>query len=188
MDETTTVVMVEIRTKILEMLLLNLLMVVMAVTRMTGILMREVTMKMVGIRTTMVVIGGIKAIGVETKITATTGTTKISTMATMMGSGIKALGLNTEGIQMVDSTMQMEGTTMKSGEYDDTSPILFAERNKHHVKVTPQLISVLPVFRGHKNDDPYNHLYDFLAISNTNTPRGTNRDPFRLHSFMFILK
>nr|KAJ0202196.1 hypothetical protein LSAT_V11C600327700 [Lactuca sativa] len=73
-------------------------------------------------------------------------------------------------------------------EYDDASPILFAEVNEHHVEVRPQLISVLPVFRGHKTNDPYNHLYEFLAIANANTPRGTNRDSFRLLLFPFTLK
>nr|KAJ0204728.1 hypothetical protein LSAT_V11C500264180 [Lactuca sativa] len=37
----------------------------------------------------------------------------VATMTTMMGSEIKALGINIEGIQMVDSTMQMEDTTTK---------------------------------------------------------------------------
>ncbi|XP_052622727.1 uncharacterized protein LOC128128011 [Lactuca sativa] len=105
-----------------------------------------------------------------------------------MDSEIKALGINIEGIQMVDSIMQMEDTTTKPGEYDDASLILFVEGNEHHVEVRPQLISVLPIFRGHKTDDPYNHLYEFLAIANANTPRGTNRDSFRLHLFPFTLK
>nr|KAJ0198196.1 hypothetical protein LSAT_V11C700362320 [Lactuca sativa] len=151
-----------------------------------------VTMNLVGIRTTTVVTGGIKAIGVEMGTTTITGTTRISpmvgTMTTTMDSEIKALGINIEGIQMVDSTMQMEDTTMKPGEYDDASLILFVEGNEHHVEVRPQLISVLPVFRGHKTDDPYNHLYECLAIANANTPRGTNRDSFRLHLFPFTLK
>ncbi|CAI9282025.1 unnamed protein product [Lactuca saligna] len=142
MWETTTVVMLKIKIKILEMLVLNLVMVVMAVTRMIGILMMEVTMELVRIRTTTVVIGGIKEIGVETGTTTITGTTKISIMVaimtTIMCSEIKALGINTEGIQMVDSTMQMEDTTTKLGEYDDASPILFEEGNEHHAELSPR--------------------------------------------------
>ncbi|CAI9271308.1 unnamed protein product [Lactuca saligna] len=109
------------------MLVFNSIMVVMVVMRMNKILMMEVTMELVGIKTTTVVIGGIKAIGVETEITIT-GRTRISTMVaiitTMMGSKIKALGINTEGIQMVDSTMQMEDTTTKV-----INSIIFTFRN-----------------------------------------------------------
>nr|KAJ0186341.1 hypothetical protein LSAT_V11C900502780 [Lactuca sativa] len=75
----------------------------------------------------------------------------------------------------VASTIKMEGTTTKLGDYDDYSPILFAEGNDHHVEVRPELISVLPFFKGNKRDDQCNHLYDFLSISNTNTPRATKR-------------
>nr|KAJ0188030.1 hypothetical protein LSAT_V11C900463290 [Lactuca sativa] len=106
MEETTMMVMVEIKTKILEMLVLNL---VMLVTRMTRTLTMEVIMKMVGIRTTTVVICGIKSIEVETRTTKTTGMTKIytmvATMIKMTDSGIKALEINTKGIQTVDSIM-----------------------------------------------------------------------------------
>nr|KAJ0199017.1 hypothetical protein LSAT_V11C600325600 [Lactuca sativa] len=91
-----------------------------------------------------------------------------------MDSEIKALGINIEGIQMVDTTTkpnrQSVGSHFQPGEYDDASPVLFAEGNEHHVEVRPKVISGLPVFRGHKTDDPYNHLYEFLAIANANTP------------------
>lgn len=73
-------------------------------------------------------------------------------------------------------------------EYDDASPIFFPEGNEHHIEIRPQLIGILPVFRGYKQEDPYNHLYEFLAIANSNIPRGTNRDSFRLHLFPFTLK
>ncbi|KAL4587974.1 hypothetical protein LXL04_000851 [Taraxacum kok-saghyz] len=73
-------------------------------------------------------------------------------------------------------------------EYDDASPILFPEGNELHVEIRPQLIGILPLFRGHKLDDPYNHLYEFLAIANANIPRAANRDSFRLHLFPFTLK
>ncbi|CAI9261659.1 unnamed protein product [Lactuca saligna] len=110
------------------MLVLNLLMVVIVATRMTGSLMMEVTMEMLRIRTIMIVVGVIKEIEVEIEITITIETTKISTMVVimtiMMGSRIKVLGINTEGIKMVDSIMQMEGTTMKV-----TNSLIFTFRN-----------------------------------------------------------
>ncbi|KAI3740337.1 hypothetical protein L2E82_30765 [Cichorium intybus] len=40
----------------------------------------------------------------------------------------------------------------------------------------------------YKTDDQYNHLYEFIAIANANTPRNTNRDIFRLRLFPFTLK
>ena len=83
---------------------------------------------------------------------------------------------------------QSVASHFQPGEYDDASPILFPEGNEHHVEIRPQLISVLPVFRGYKLDDPYNHLYEFLAIANANIPRGTNKDLFRLHLFPFTIK
>ncbi|KAI3504154.1 hypothetical protein L1887_32699 [Cichorium endivia] len=56
------------------------------------------------------------------------------------------------------------------------------------VEIRPQLLGVLPEFRGHKQDDPYDHLYQFLAITNANIPRNTNRNNFRLRIFPFTLK
>nr|KAJ0200053.1 hypothetical protein LSAT_V11C600300610 [Lactuca sativa] len=113
MEKTTTIVMVEIRTIIQGMSVLNSVMVVMVVTWLSGTSTMEVTMATVGIRTTMVVIGEIKAIWVETGVTTTYGTTRISTMVAtmiiMMVSRNKALGINIDGILMVDSTMKMEG-------------------------------------------------------------------------------
>ncbi|CAI9282582.1 unnamed protein product [Lactuca saligna] len=99
------------------MLVLNSVIVVMVVTRMTETLMMKVTTDLVGIKTTTVVIGVIKATGVEMGTTTIIGTARISpmvaTMTTTMDSEIKALGINIEGIQMVDSTMQMVDTTMQ---------------------------------------------------------------------------
>ena len=98
--------MVEIRTIVLEMLVLNSIKVVMVLTSMTGIFMMEVTRTMAGLITTTMVVSRIKAIGVETRTTPTTGTTRISTMVAtmiiMMDSGIKAMEINTAEIQMVD--------------------------------------------------------------------------------------
>ncbi|KAI3749744.1 hypothetical protein L2E82_20360 [Cichorium intybus] len=74
------------------------------------------------------------------------------------------------------------------GDYDDPSPIIFPHGNEHIVEIRPQLIGVIPLFCGYKNEDPYNHLYEFLAIANANTPRETNRDTFKLHLFPFTLK
>nr|KAJ0194010.1 hypothetical protein LSAT_V11C800416700 [Lactuca sativa] len=102
---------------ILEMLVLNLVMWIMGVTRMTGTFMMEVTMTIDGIKSTTVVIGGIKGIGVETGTTTKTGTNiifiSVAPMTSMIGSKMKALEIIIEGIQTVDSTVQMEGTMMK---------------------------------------------------------------------------
>ena len=83
---------------------------------------------------------------------------------------------------------QSVASHFQPGEYDDASPILYPNGNEHHVEIRPQLLGILPNFRGNKLDDPYNHLYEFLAIANSNIPRGTNRDSFRLHLFPFTLK
>lgn len=73
-------------------------------------------------------------------------------------------------------------------EYDDASPIYFPENADSQVEIRPQRLGVLPEFRGYKQDDPYNHLYEFLAIANANIPRNTNRNIFRLTLFPFTLK
>ncbi|KAI3766396.1 hypothetical protein L2E82_16453 [Cichorium intybus] len=73
-------------------------------------------------------------------------------------------------------------------EYDDSSPIYIPDDVEHHVEIRPQLIGILTQFRGYKTDDPYNHLYAFLAVANANTPRNANRDAFRLRLFPFTLK
>ncbi|KAI3781167.1 hypothetical protein L2E82_11171 [Cichorium intybus] len=73
-------------------------------------------------------------------------------------------------------------------EYDDASPIYFPENVENQVEIRPQLLGILPEFRGYKQDDPYNHLYEFLAIANANNPRNTNRNTFRLRLFPFTLK
>ncbi|KAI3505831.1 hypothetical protein L1887_28117 [Cichorium endivia] len=68
--------------------------------------------------------------------------------------------------------------------------------NDHHlyeniesqVEIKPQLLGILPEFRKYKQVDPYNHLYEFIAIANANTPRNTNKNIFRLRLFPFTLK
>ncbi|KAI3751893.1 hypothetical protein L2E82_22985 [Cichorium intybus] len=73
-------------------------------------------------------------------------------------------------------------------EYNDSSPIYIPDDIDSQVKIRPQLLGILPEFRGYKQDDPYNHLYEFMAIANTNTPRNTNKNIFRLRLFPFTLK
>ncbi|KAI3721526.1 hypothetical protein L2E82_32542 [Cichorium intybus] len=73
-------------------------------------------------------------------------------------------------------------------EYDDSSPIYIPDNIDSQVEIRPQLLGILPEFRGYKQDDPYNHLYEFLAIANANNPRNTNRNIFRLRLFPFTLK
>ncbi|KAI3751985.1 hypothetical protein L2E82_23082 [Cichorium intybus] len=73
-------------------------------------------------------------------------------------------------------------------EYDELSPIYIPDNIDSQVEIRTQLLGILPEFRGYKQDDPYNHLYDFLAIANANNPRNTNRNIFRLRLFPFTLK
>ncbi|KAI3766101.1 hypothetical protein L2E82_16151 [Cichorium intybus] len=73
-------------------------------------------------------------------------------------------------------------------EYDDSSPIYIPDNIESQVEIRPQLLGILPEFRGYKQDDPYNHLYEFIAIANANNPRNTNRNIFRLRLFPFTLK
>ncbi|KAI3492941.1 hypothetical protein L1887_42436 [Cichorium endivia] len=73
-------------------------------------------------------------------------------------------------------------------EYDDSSPIYIPDNIDSQVEIRPQLLGILPEFRGYKHDDPYNHLYEFLAIVNANNPRNTDRNIFRLRLFPFTLK
>ncbi|KAI3767715.1 hypothetical protein L2E82_18077 [Cichorium intybus] len=73
-------------------------------------------------------------------------------------------------------------------EYDDSSPIYIPDDIESQVEISPQLLGILPEFRGYKQDDPYNHLYEFIAIANANTPRNTNKNIFRLRLFPFTLK
>ncbi|KAI3767334.1 hypothetical protein L2E82_17429 [Cichorium intybus] len=73
-------------------------------------------------------------------------------------------------------------------EYDDSSPIYIPDNIDSQVEIRPQLLGILTQFRGYKTDDPYSHLYEFLAIANANTPRNTDRDIFRLRLFPFTLK
>ncbi|KAI3517546.1 hypothetical protein L1887_16761 [Cichorium endivia] len=73
-------------------------------------------------------------------------------------------------------------------EYDDSSPIYIPDNINSQVEIRPQLLGILPEFRGYKHDDPYNHLYEFLVIANANNPRNTDRDIFRLRLFPFTLK
>ncbi|KAI3709079.1 hypothetical protein L2E82_38824 [Cichorium intybus] len=73
-------------------------------------------------------------------------------------------------------------------EYDDSTPIYIPDNIDSQVEIRPQLLGILTQFRGYKTDDPYNHLYEFLAIANANTPRNTDRDIFRLRLFPFTLK
>ncbi|KAI3674838.1 hypothetical protein L2E82_51954 [Cichorium intybus] len=69
-------------------------------------------------------------------------------------------------------------------EYDDSSLIYIPDNIDSQVEIRPQLLRILPEFTGYKQDDPYNHLYEFLAIANANNPRNI----FRLRLFPFTLK
>ncbi|KAI3510379.1 hypothetical protein L1887_17322 [Cichorium endivia] len=73
-------------------------------------------------------------------------------------------------------------------EYDEASPIFFPENVDCQVEIGPELLGVLPKFRGHTHDNPYYHLHEFLAIANVNIPRNVDRNIFRLKLFPFTLK
>ncbi|KAI3682100.1 hypothetical protein L2E82_50132 [Cichorium intybus] len=83
---------------------------------------------------------------------------------------------------------QLVASHFQPREYDDSSPIYIPDNIDSQVEIKPQLLGILTQFRGYETDDPYNHLYEFLAIANANTPRNIDRDIFRLRLFPFTLK
>nr|GEV50968.1 hypothetical protein [Tanacetum cinerariifolium] len=73
--------------------------------------------------------------------------------------------------------------------FEDPSPIVYpaaANESVSNFKIQPNLIAILPVFRGHK--EPYAHLREFFSITDTYQVNNTTKDRVRLHLFPFSLK
>nr|GEU42878.1 hypothetical protein [Tanacetum cinerariifolium] len=73
--------------------------------------------------------------------------------------------------------------------FEDPSPIVYPAAANGFVsnfKIQPNLIEILPVFRGYK--EPYAHLREFFSIADTYQVNNTTKDRVRLHLFPFSLK
>ncbi|KAI3515967.1 hypothetical protein L1887_14874 [Cichorium endivia] len=97
-------------------------------------------------------------------------------------------GNHAQPLHFAQPRRQSVASHFQPREYDDSSPIYIPDNIDSQVEIRPQLLGILPEFRGYKQDDPYNHLYEFLAIANANNPRNTDRNIFRLRLFPFTLK
>nr|GEU93487.1 retrovirus-related Pol polyprotein from transposon 297 family [Tanacetum cinerariifolium] len=77
----------------------------------------------------------------------------------------------------------------KPRKFEDPSPIVYpaaANEVVNNFKIQPNLIAILPVFRGH--EEPYAHLREFLSIADTYQFNNTTKDGVRLRLFPFSLK
>nr|GEX38939.1 hypothetical protein [Tanacetum cinerariifolium] len=75
------------------------------------------------------------------------------------------------------------------GNFEDPSPIIYpavANGAVSNFKIQPNLIAILPVFRGH--EEPYTHLREFFSIADTYQVNNTTKDGVRLRLFPFSLK
>ncbi|KAI3770488.1 hypothetical protein L6452_01622 [Arctium lappa] len=79
-------------------------------------------------------------------------------------------------------------TYFQPGAYENPSPISLPGDDDTYYEIRPHLIQSLPNFHGLSKEEPYNHLYEFIAICNTNSIRGLTRDHLRLILFPFSLK
>nr|GEV21234.1 hypothetical protein [Tanacetum cinerariifolium] len=73
--------------------------------------------------------------------------------------------------------------------FEDPSPIVYpatANGAVSNFKIQPNLIAILPVFRGH--EEPYAHLREFFSIADTYEVKNTTKDGVRLRLFPFSLK
>ncbi|GJX44697.1 reverse transcriptase domain-containing protein [Tanacetum coccineum] len=77
----------------------------------------------------------------------------------------------------------------RPGNFEDPSPIVYpaaANGAVSNFKIQPNLIAILPVFRGH--EEPYAHLREFFSIADTYQVNNTTKDGVRLRLFPFSLK
>nr|GEY54389.1 hypothetical protein [Tanacetum cinerariifolium] len=68
----------------------------------------------------------------------------------------------------------------RPGNFEDPSPIIYpamANGAVSNFKIQPNLIAILPVFRGH--EEPYVHLREFFSIADTYQVNNTNKDGVR---------
>ncbi|GJV81801.1 reverse transcriptase domain-containing protein [Tanacetum coccineum] len=77
----------------------------------------------------------------------------------------------------------------RPGNFEDPSPIVYpaaANGGASNFKIQPNLIAILPVFRG--REEPYAHLREFFSIADTYQVNNTTKDGVRLRLFPFSLK
>nr|GEV01169.1 hypothetical protein [Tanacetum cinerariifolium] len=77
----------------------------------------------------------------------------------------------------------------RPGNFEDPSPIVYpaaANGAVSNFKIQPNLIAILPAFRGH--EEPYAHLREFFSITDTYQVNNTTKDGVRLCLFPFSLK
>ncbi|GJW44074.1 reverse transcriptase domain-containing protein [Tanacetum coccineum] len=77
----------------------------------------------------------------------------------------------------------------RPGNFEDPSPIVYpaaANGAVSNFKIQPNLIAILPVFRG--REEPYAHLREFFSIADTYQVNNTTKDGVRLRLFPFSLK
>nr|GEX53276.1 hypothetical protein [Tanacetum cinerariifolium] len=81
------------------------------------------------------------------------------------------------------------GSYYRPGNFEDPSPIVYlaaANGAVSNFKIQPNLIAIVPVFRGH--EEPYAHLREFFSIADTYQVNNTTKDGVRLCLFPFSLK
>nr|GEV59756.1 hypothetical protein [Tanacetum cinerariifolium] len=69
------------------------------------------------------------------------------------------------------------GSYYRPGSFEDPSPIVYpatANGAVSNFKIQPNLIAILPVFRGH--EEPYAHLREFFSIADTYQVNNTTKD------------
>ncbi|XP_071713221.1 uncharacterized protein [Rutidosis leptorrhynchoides] len=79
----------------------------------------------------------------------------------------------------------------QSGDYEDHSPIVYPASNAHsnrRFELRPQLISILPNYRGMATEEPYEHITEFNEICTTNQVNGFIDEEVRLHLFPYSLR
>ncbi|XP_071738861.1 uncharacterized protein [Rutidosis leptorrhynchoides] len=77
------------------------------------------------------------------------------------------------------------------GDYEDHSPIVYPSPNadnNRRFEVRPQLISILPNYRGMATEEPYEHITEFNEICATNQVNGFMDEEVRLRLFPYSLK
>ncbi|GJW13503.1 putative nucleotidyltransferase, ribonuclease H [Tanacetum coccineum] len=77
----------------------------------------------------------------------------------------------------------------RPGNFEDSSPIVYpamANGTVSNFKIQPNLIAILPVFRGH--EEPYAHLQEFFSIADTYQVNNKTKDGARLLHFPFSIK
>nr|GEX38239.1 hypothetical protein [Tanacetum cinerariifolium] len=77
----------------------------------------------------------------------------------------------------------------RPGNFEDPSPIVYpavANGVVSNFKIQPNLISILPMFKGH--EEPYENLREFFSVADTYQVNNTTKDGVRLCLFPFSLK